>query len=116
VLIPADGTAAGGIMSLHYTIKASKDHAQVTATWDITVDISDTELISSFVLTVEGKPMDTQCSGGNKACKGAAYATLANPSQDCPVTSVIMTNKPDVRNDSDVLRGSKTYDDANFYG
>jgi hypothetical protein len=66
-------------MALHYAIKVSKDHAQVTATWDIAVDTSDTELISSFVLTVEGKSLNTQCSGGNKACKSAAYATLSHP-------------------------------------
>jgi hypothetical protein len=101
-------------MSLHYSIKVSKDHAQVTANWDINVDMSDTELISNFALTVEGKAMNTQCSGGNKACKGADYATLSNPTADCPVTFVVTTNKPDVRNDSDSLRREKTYDDINF--
>jgi hypothetical protein len=103
-------------MSLHYTVTVSKDHAQVTANWDISVDMSDTELISEFTLTVEGKPLNTQCSGGNKACKGADYAALSNPSADCPVTFVITTNKPDVKNDSDILRGEKTYDDVNFSG
>ena len=103
-------------MSLHYTIKVSKDHAQVTASWDITVNMSDTELISSFLLTVEGKPLNTQCSGGNKACKGEADTTLSNPTADCPVTSVITTNKPDVRSDRDVLRGEKPYDDVYFSG
>jgi hypothetical protein len=103
-------------MSLHYTINISKDHAQVTAKWDISVDMSDTELISSFSLTVEGKALNTQCSAGNKACKGADYATLSDPSTDCPVTFVIATNKPDVRNGDDTLRGEKTYDDADFSG
>lgn len=103
-------------MSLQYTIKVSKDHAQVTATWDITTDVSDTESISDFTLKVEGKALNTQCSGGNKACKGADYATLTNPTADCPVSFVILTNKPDVRNGSDVLRGEKTYDDADFFG
>ena len=73
-------------------------------------------MISSFVLTVEGKALNTQCSGGNKACESAAYATLSNPSLDCPVTFVITTNKPDVRKDSDVLRGEKFYDDVDFSG
>jgi hypothetical protein len=103
-------------MSLQYAITVSKDHAQVTAKWDITVDMSDAELISNFTLTVEGVPMNTQCSGGNKACNGAAYATLSNPTADSPVTFVITTNKPDVRNGSDILRGQKTYDDATFSG
>ena len=103
-------------MSLQYTITVSKDHAQVTAKWDITVDMSDAELISNFTLTVEGVPMNTQCSGGNKACKGAAYATLSDPTADAPVTFVITTNKPDVRNGSDILRGQKNYDDVSFSG
>ena len=103
-------------MSLHYTITVSKDHAQVTANWDINVDMSDTELISSFTLTVEGKVLNTQCSSGNKVCKGADYAALSNPTADCAVTFVITTNKPDVRNGSDILRGQKTYDDSNFSG
>lgn len=109
--------ADGGLMSLHYAIKVNKDHAQVMATWDVSVDISDTELISNFSLTVEGKPLNTQCSsatGGNKRCKGADYATLSDASADCPVTFVITTNKPDVKNGDDVLRGSRTYDDVDF--
>jgi hypothetical protein len=103
-------------MSLHYSIKVSKDHAQVTATWDINVDMSDGELISNFALTVAGKPLNTLCSGGNKACKGADYVTLSHPGADCPVTFVVTTNKPDARNGSDILRGQKTYDDINFSG
>ena len=101
-------------MSLRYKITLNKDHAQVTAAWDIAVDMSDEELISSFSLTIEGKPVDTQCSGGNKACKSAAYVPLTNPSADCPVTFVITTNKPEEWNDSDVLRGDRTYDDVEF--
>jgi hypothetical protein len=114
--VPWQAAVDGDVTSLHYTIKVSKDHAQVAATWDITVDMSDAELISSFTLTVEGKTLSTQCSSGNKACKGADFATLSNPTADCPVTFVITTNKPDVRKDSDVLRGQKTYDDADFSG
>jgi len=101
-------------MSLRYKITVNKDHGQVTAAWDTAVDMSDEELISSFVLTIEGKPLDTQCSSGNKACKSAAYAVLTNPNADCPVTFVIATNAPDERNDSDVLRGDRTYDDVEF--
>lgn len=57
-------------MPLLYAIKVRKDHAQVMAEWDITLD--------------------------------------------CPMTSVITTNKPDVRNGSDVLHGGKTFDDVEF--
>jgi hypothetical protein len=120
--VPQYPEQPGGSMSLRYVIKVSKDHAQVTATWDISVDMSDTEMISNFALTVEGKPLNTQCSSsstmgaGNKACKGADFATLSNPSQDCAVTFAIATNKPDVQDGNDVLRGDRAFDDVEFSG
>lgn len=113
-IVPETGFVGDGASLQNHGV--AKDHAQVTANWDINVDISDTELISNFTLTVEGKALNTQCSAGNKACKGADYATLSNPTADAPVTFVITTNKPDVRNGSDILRGEKTYDDASFSG
>jgi hypothetical protein len=57
----------------------------------------DEELISNFSLTVEGKALNTQCESGNKIF-------------------VITTNKSDVRNGSDILRGEETYDDIDFSG
>lgn len=92
-----DCQGRGHRMSLHYTTKVSKDHAQVMAKWDIPLDMSDSEVISNFTLNVEGKPLDTQCRGGNKACKSAASTILSNPNGDCPVSFVITANKPDVR-------------------
>jgi hypothetical protein len=101
-------------LSLRFEIKVGKDHGQVKATWDIQADESDTQLISNFVLTVEGKKVDTQCSGGNKACTGAAFAQLAHPGKDCPVTFVIMTNGAETQEGSDVLRGDHVFDDVEF--
>lgn len=101
-------------MALRFSIGVSKDHAQVTATWDISLDMSDTELISSFTLTVEGKALDTNCSAGNKACRGSASATLVKPDQDCPVTFAISTNKPDEQHGEDALRGDRVFDDVTF--
>lgn len=103
-------------MALNFSIQVSKDHAQVTAKWDISLDISDTELISSFTLTVEGKPLDTQCSSGNKACHSAAITILSKPDEDCPVSFVISTNDPgaDPATGEDILRGDRTFDDVTF--
>jgi hypothetical protein len=56
-------------MSLQYTIRVSKDHANVTAMGDIAVDMSNAEIIWAFTLTVNGKTLNTQCSGGAKVCK-----------------------------------------------
>ena len=46
--------------------------------------------------------------------QGADHTTLAHPDVDVLVSFVITTNRPGVRNDSDVLRGTKTYDDVEF--
>jgi hypothetical protein len=104
----------GGNLSLQFEIKVGKDHGQVKATWDIHTDGSDTELIANFVLNVEGKKVDTQCSGGNKACNGAAFAQLAHPTKDCPVTFAIITNGPETKEGNDVLRGDHVFDDVEF--
>jgi hypothetical protein len=101
-------------LSLRFEIKVGKDHGQVKATWDIQTDESDTELIANFVLTVEGEKVDTQCSGGNKACNGAAFAQLTHPGKNCPVTFVIMTNGAETQQGSDVLRGDHVFDDVAF--
>jgi len=101
-------------MSLTYTIELSKDHAQVTAKWKISTEIDDTELIASFTLTVEGKALATQCSGGNKACTGATNTTLAKPTEDCPVTFAITTNGDEEAHGDDTLRGDRTFDDVSF--
>ena len=103
-------------MSLRYRIKVSKDGEKAVAQWDISVDMSDAELIAQFVLTVEGKELDTHCAGGNKQCKGADYVTLANPDEDCDVTFVITTNRPEERHGDGVLRGGHRFDDCDFSG
>jgi hypothetical protein len=80
------------------------------------------EMIANFALTVEGKPLNIQCSSsstmgaGNKVCKGGDFVALSNPNQDCAVTFVITTNKPNVQDGEDVLRGDKTYDEVDFSG
>ena len=103
-------------MSLRYRISVSKDGAKVVAKWDISVDMSDADLIADFDLTVGGQKLNTHCAGGNKQCKGADYATIANPDEDCEVTFVIMTNRPEERHGDDVLRGGHRFDDCDFSG
>jgi hypothetical protein len=77
-------------MSLQYTIRVAKDHANVTAMWDIAWDMSDAEIIRAFTLTVNGKTLNTQCSGRTKACKAADYTILAHPNEklNCAVLRV----------------------------
>jgi polyisoprenoid-binding protein YceI len=101
-------------MALRYKIKVSKDGARAVGQWDISVDISDTDLIASFVLTVDGKNLNTQCAGGNKHCRAADFVTLSNPDEDCEVTFVITTNRPEERHGDGVLLGGHRFDDCDF--
>jgi hypothetical protein len=101
-------------MALRYKIKVTKDRVRVTGQWDISVDMSDGDLIADFALTVEGKNLNTRCSGGNKQCKGTDSVTLSNPDEDCEVTFVIETNRPEERHGDGVLRGGHRFDDCDF--
>ena len=99
--------------SLQYEIEVSKDDASVSATWDISVDLVSTEIIQDFTLTVNGTKVDTHCSGGNKACRSTAFATLADPTKDCQVTWVITTTDT-VASDQGILRGLESRDTLQF--
>ncbi len=101
-------------MALRYKIKVSKDGARAVGQWDITVDMSDADLIADFTLTVEGKNLNTHCAGGNKQCRAADSVTLSNPDEDCVVTFVITTNRPEERHGDGVLRGGHRFDDCDF--
>jgi len=103
-------------MSLRFKIKVSKDGARATGQWDVSVDMSGTDLIADFTLTVEGKNLNTRCAGGNKECRGADFVTLSNPAEDCDVTFVITTNLPEERHGDGFLRGGHRFDDCDFSG
>ena len=101
-------------MSLRYKIKVSKDGARAVAQWDVSVNMSDEELIADLVLTIDGKELDTQCAGGNKQCKGAGYVMISNPDEDCDVTFAISTNGNVQRHGDGILRGGHRFDDCDF--
>lgn len=102
--------------SLQYTIHVSKDGAEVETRWDISIeDVGSLEFIDTFALTVNGAPVETTCSGGNKACSSAAFLSLDDPTKDCPVTFVITTNETVVADDG-TLQGERQQDDLEFDG
>jgi hypothetical protein len=58
--------------------------------------------------------MDSNCSAGNKTCKGSAHVKLTDPNKDRPISFVIATNKSDLKHGKDLLRGQKVYDQVDF--
>jgi hypothetical protein len=101
-------------MALRYKIKVSKDGARAVGQWDVSVDISDTDLIASFVFDGGWEESEYACAGGNKHCRAADFVTLSNPDEDCDVTFVITTNRPEEQHGDGVLLGGHRFDDCDF--
>jgi hypothetical protein len=99
-----------------YQIKFEKDHASVKATYDLSVPMGGPALIASFQISVEGTNLIGSFVPGQSAFTGAQFHTLSNPDQDASVSFSISSSQGWTANDSDVLRGSKTYDDTEFSG
>ena len=97
-----------------YQIKFEKDHASVKATYDLSVPVGGPALIASFQISVDGTDLIGSFLPGQSAFNGAKFHSLANPGQDATVSFSISSNQGWTANDSDVLRGSKTYDDTEF--
>jgi len=98
-------------MSAKYSIHVEKDGANVTARYDLRVDLSSTELLASFVLNVEGKNLIGTFLP-QVAFTGTQFCVLADPTKDTAVTFAITTNLPWDVDGEDTLRGEKRFDDV----
>jgi hypothetical protein len=101
---------------IKYQIKFAKDHASVKASYDLSVPIGDPALIGSFQISVDGSDLIGNFIPGQPRFNGAQFHTLSHPDLDATVSFSISSNEGWTASDSDVLRGSKTYDDAEFSG
>lgn len=99
-----------------YRIKFEKDHASVKASYDLSVPIGDPALIAAFQVSVDGTDMISNFLPGQSRFNGAEFHTLPHPDQDASVSFSISSNQGWTASDSDVLSGSKTYDDTEFSG
>jgi hypothetical protein len=97
-----------------YRIKFEKDHARVKVTYDLSVPIDGPALIASFQASVEGTDLIGNFVAGQSRFNGAQFHTLSHPDQDAAVSFSISSNEGWTGSDSDVLRGGKTHDDAEF--
>jgi hypothetical protein len=97
-----------------YYVKFEKDHARVKAIYDLSVPIGSPALIASFQISVEGADLIGNFLPGQSRFNGTEFHTLSQPDQDAPVSFSISSNEGWTASGSDVLRGSKTHDDAEF--
>ena len=97
-----------------YRIRFEKDHAAVRASYNLSVPIGDPALIASFQISVDGADLISNLIPGQSSFIGAQFHTLAHPDQDATVSFSISSNQGWTASNSDVLRGSKNYDDVEF--
>lgn len=101
---------------VRYQITFEKDDATVKVTYDLSVPVGDPALIAAFSLMVDGKELIDQLQWvhGQTRFNGAQFATLAHPDHDAVVSFSISSSEGWTASDSDVLRGSKRFDDVSF--
>lgn len=101
---------------VRYSIIFDKNAATIKATYDLSVPVGDPALIAAFSLTVDGKELIDQAQWvhGQTGFTGAQFASLEHPDHDAVVSFSISSNQGWTASDSDVLRGSKRFDDVSF--
>jgi hypothetical protein len=107
---------ANDSVPITYAIRFEKDHANVKVTYNVSVPIGGPALIADFQVTVEGTELISGFIPGQAAFNGIKFHTLAKPDQDAAVSFTVSSNQGFTAGDEDVLRGDKTFDDAEFSG
>src|SRR5215469_6439886 len=97
-----------------YSIKFEREHANVKISYDVSVPVDGPALLSQFQVTVDGADLIGNFESGQTRFMSVQYHTLAHPDQDATVSFTLTTNEGWNASDDDVLRGNKTYDDAEF--
>jgi hypothetical protein len=104
----------GSDIPINYTIRFEKDHATVKATYNLSLTVGGPALISDFQITVDGTDLISGFISGQTAFVGARFHTLSKPDRDATVSFSISSSLGWTASDNDVLRGEKTFDDADF--
>ena len=99
---------------IEYAIKFEKDHANVKVTYSLKTPIGSLALIADFQATVDGTDLISVLLPGQSALTGIKFHTLASPYKDATVSFTMSTNQGWTDGDEDVLRGEKTFDEADF--
>jgi hypothetical protein len=104
----------GDDIPINYTIRFEKNHSSVKATYNLSVPVGGPALISDFQVSIDGTDLIRGFIAGQNAFIGARFHDLSHPDQDAPVSFSISSSLGWSASDNDVLRGDKTYDDADF--
>lgn len=97
-----------------YAIRFEKDHANVKVTYNVTVPMGGPALIADFQVTVDGTDLIGGFIPGQTAVNGAKFHTLPKPDKDATISFTVSSNQGFAAADQDILRGDKTFDDAEF--
>jgi hypothetical protein len=103
-----------GDCGVTYKIVFEKDHANVKVTYDLSTPVGGPLQIASFQVTVEGTDLISDFSSGQTAFNGVKFHTLAKPGEDATVSFSLTANEGEPAGGVDVLRGDRTFDDAEF--
>lgn len=106
--MPDDG------VPITYAIRFEKDHANVKVTYNVSVPVGGPALIADFQVTVDGADLISGFLPGQTGFNGAKFHTLTKPDTDATVSFSLSSNQGFTAADEDVLRGDKTFDDAEF--
>lgn len=105
---------ADGDCGVSYKIVFEKDHANVKVNYDLSTPVGGPLQIASFQVTVDGTDLITDFSPGQTAFNGMKFHTLPKPDQDATVSFSLTANEGEPAGGVDVLRGDRTFDDAEF--
>ena len=105
---------ANNDIPIEYLIKFEKDQSSVKASYELSVPFGGLTLIAVFHISVDGTDLVSNFIPGQSRFNGAQFHTLSHPDQDATVSFFISSSGGWTASGSDVLRGSKTYDDAEF--
>lgn len=103
-----------GNIPIDYNVRFEKDQTIVKATYDLSVPVGGPALIADFQLSVDGTDLISGFIPGQSAFNGAKFHTLPHPEQDATVSFSMSSSQGWTASDNDVLRGDRTYDDAEF--
>lgn len=98
-----------------YNITFEKDENLIKASYDLSVPAGSSSLLADFKLYVDGTDLlKGEFEPGQTAFKSSAQYVLEHPDKDVNVGFSLATNEGWTKDDSDVLRGDKRFDDTSF--
>lgn len=103
------------VITPRYNITFQKEDNLVKASYDLSVPAGSPSLLADFKLYVDGKDLlQDQFRPGQTAFKSSVQYVLGHPDKDVNVGFSLATSEGWAKDDSDVLRGAKRFDDASF--